>query len=115
MSKLIGFKADQGKNRLSLVIGSMARAIEEIGKVGTFGANKYTDDGWLHVSDGIRRYTDAMLRHNLAHLRGEELDQESGLPHLAHAAWCAIAVLDLNLRLKEKNNAKDDNTAATAS
>ena len=94
----IGFKADQGKNRLGLVIGSMARAMEEIGRVATFGASKYTPDGWLHVDDGETRYKDALLRHLLATYRGEERDHESGLQHLAHAAWCAIAVLDLHLR-----------------
>ena len=39
-----------------------------------------------------------MLRHQQAHLRGEALDPESGLPHMAHAAWCALAVLELDRR-----------------
>lgn len=99
----IGFKADQGKNRMSLVIGSFARAMLEIGKVGTFGANKYSADGWLHVEDGQTRYKDAMLRHFLADCTGDALDEESGLPHLAHFAWCALAMLDLRLREQENN------------
>lgn len=93
-----GYKADAGKNQLSLVILSMARALEAVGQVGTFGANKYSADGWVKVENGQKRYTDALLRHLLADGRGEELDSESGLPHLAHAAWCALAILDLKLR-----------------
>lgn len=105
----VGFKADQGKNRLSLVIGTMARAIEEVGKVGTFGAQKYSDDNWLKVDEAPRRYTDALFRHLLADLRGESEDSESGLPHLAHAAWCALAILDLRLREQQGNiNGKSD-------
>ena len=105
----IGFKADKGKNRLSLVLGTMARAIEEVGKVGTFGAQKYSVDNWIKVDDAPRRYTDALFRHLLADLRGESEDSESGLPHLAHAAWCALAILDLRLREQQGNiNGKSD-------
>jgi hypothetical protein len=41
---------------------------------------------------------DAMIRHMLAHLRGEPKDEESGLDHLAHMAWNALCVLELKLR-----------------
>ena len=102
--KEMGYKADQGKNRLSLVLGTMARAIEEVGRVGTFGAQKYSADNWLKVDDAPRRYTDALFRHLLADLRGESEDSESRLPHLAHAAWCALAILDLRLREQQGNN-----------
>jgi hypothetical protein len=66
--------------------------------VGTFGAEKYTDNGWMDVPDGEARYTDALLRHVLADLGGRSEDEESGLLHAAHAAWNALAVLDLKLR-----------------
>jgi hypothetical protein len=66
--------------------------------VGTFGAEKYTDNGWMDVPDGEARYTDALLRHVLADLGGRSKDEESGLLHAAHAAWNALAVLDLKLR-----------------
>jgi len=100
---VIGFKDDKGKNRLSLVLGTMARAIEEVGKVGTFGAQKYAADNWLKVDDAPRRYTDALFRHLLADLRGEQRDSESGLLHLAHTAWCALAILDLRIREQQGN------------
>lgn len=96
-----GAKLDAGKNRLGLVLGGFARALQEVGKVGTFGANKYTDNGWVEVPDGKRRYTDAMLRHILKEAAGEEVDVDSGLLHAAHAAWNALARLDLMLRQGE--------------
>ena len=96
-----GVKFDAGKNRLGLVLLGFSRALEEVGKVGTFGANKYTDDGWVTVPDGEKRYTDAMLRHLMREGVGEPVDPESGLAHAAHVAWNALARLDLMLRADE--------------
>jgi hypothetical protein len=93
-----GAKFDDGKIRASLVLGTFANALIEVGKVGTFGAKKYSDNGWLEVPNGIERYTDAMLRHWLAEQTGEWLDRESELPHAAHLAWNALARLELILR-----------------
>jgi hypothetical protein len=95
-----GVKLDQGKNRLGLVLGGFPRALKAVGEIGTFGARKYTDNGWESVPDGEKRYTDAMLRHLLAKFEGEENDPESGYTHAAHAAWNALAVLELALRKK---------------
>lgn len=36
---------------------------------------------------------DAGMRHRLKFWAGEDLDPESGLPHLAHAAWHDLALL----------------------
>jgi hypothetical protein len=93
-----GAKLDQGKTRAGLVLLAFARALDAVAQVGTFGANKYTDNGWLSVPNGESRYTDALLRHLLAEGQGEALDPESGLPHASHAAWNALARLDLYLR-----------------
>lgn len=95
-----GAKLDNGKPRHGLVLGAFANALTEVAKVGTFGANKYSDNGWLSVPNGLARYTDAMLRHHFAEAGGEELDEDSGLRHAAHRAWNALAVLELALREK---------------
>lgn len=100
-----GVKYDAGKPRYGLVLGGFPRALERVVQVGTFGANKYSDDGWLTVPGGHARYTDAMLRHHFAEAGGEELDGESGMLHAAHRAWNALAVLELKLIELEKNNA----------
>ena len=93
-----GRKNDAGKIRPGLVLGDFANALTEVTKVGTFGAEKYSDHGWLSVPDGPARYEDAMLRHWLAAKRGEDIDSDSGLSHLAHFAWNALAILELELR-----------------
>ena len=93
-----GVKLDSGKHRPSLVLHSFARALGEVIAVAEFGARKYTPDGWVLVENGVARYTDAMLRHQLALAQGQEEDPESGLPHRAHIAWNALAVLELTLR-----------------
>lgn len=93
-----GAKLDAGKNRLSLILVDFARALQEVGKVATFGANKYTDHGWIAVKNGEQRYTDAMLRHLFKEAEGEMNDPESGLLHAAHTAWNALARLEFELR-----------------
>jgi hypothetical protein len=98
-----GAKLDQGKNRLGLVLFGFSRALQEVGKVGTYGAGKYTDNGWIEVPDGERRYTDAMLRHLFKEGSGETIDTDTGLLHAAHAAWGALARLELILRKGEGN------------
>lgn len=93
-----GAKFDAGKNRLGLVFHGFPHALGAVGLVATFGAEKYTDNGWASVPEGERRYTDAMYRHLLAEGMGEAMDGDSGLLHAAHAAWNALARLELMLR-----------------
>lgn len=83
-----GIKDDAGKVRLSLVPPA---AIVALARVREFGVAKYTDqDSWRLVDD--ERYIDAALRHILAHIDGEALDPDSGLPHLDHA-MCSLALI----------------------
>lgn len=92
-----GAKDDASKTRPSLTIDDFAMAQMAIAEVGTYGANKYSDCGWKYVPDAYRRYTDAGHRHRLVRASGEKRDPESGLLHLAHAAWNAMAVLQIEL------------------
>jgi len=96
-----GAKLDMGKPRVSLVLGGFARALTEVAKVGTYGAKKYTDNGWMEVPNGIERYSDAKMRHQMAEAKGEECDQDTGYLHAAHEAWNALAKLDLMIRARE--------------
>ena len=95
LDALKGLKHDDGKLKPRLIFEGFSRALSEVAKVGTFGANKYTENGWETVENGVARYTDAMYRHLLAESMGEELDAESELKHAAHAAWNALARLEL--------------------
>lgn len=93
-----GAKDDDGKIRPGLVFRGFARALREVARVSTYGANKYTEGGWQSVPNAQVRYEDAKLRHELEAACGDLRDGESGLLHLAHAAWNALAVLELYLR-----------------
>lgn len=90
-----GVKLDTEKPRMDLVLRGFSHAIEDVADVGTYGAHKYTDDGWQSVDNGIERYLSAMIRHYLKYRQGEMYDVESELPHLSHMAWNALAVLEL--------------------
>lgn len=82
-------KADAGKLRISLVPTEIIRAVA---RVRMYGVEKYGDSkSWVNVEP--ERYKDALLRHILAYIDDPDgADEESGLPHLWHAA-CNIAFL----------------------
>jgi hypothetical protein len=86
------------------VIQYFPRAVNAVAEISTFGAKKYAWNGWEGVEDGFNRYSDAMARHLLAEGRGEDFDPDSKLLHAAHAAWGALARLELMLREKEQKN-----------
>ena len=85
----VGRKDDQEKNRLDLIEPEF---IEGVGKVLTFGADKYEPNNWQKVEDAEGRYYAAALRHLIAWRKGEKTDPESGLSHLYHVA-CNIMFL----------------------
>lgn len=93
-----GVKHDTGKPRPTLLVMSLAEAVNEVAKVLTYGAAKYDDDNWRKVPNGVTRYTDALLRHLLAEAMGEEYDPESELLHAAHTAANALIRLEVMLR-----------------
>lgn len=92
-----GAKLDAGKNRVHLCFRGFADALEAVASITSYGAKKYTDDGWHEVPNAISRYLDAANRHYLAYCKGEQYDPESNLLHLAHEAWNVLAVLQLEI------------------
>lgn len=58
------------------------------------GAEKYGPYNWRKNRVRFTVYLEAALRHILAALDGEDLDEESGQPHTAHAMACMAIVLD---------------------
>lgn len=93
-----GAKLDANKPNLDLVLGDFSRALIEVGRIGTFGANKYSKSGWLKVDNAKERYQSAELRHYFKEKIEGEFDLDSGLLHSAHRAWNALAYLELLLR-----------------
>lgn len=76
-------KYDTGKTMYSLIEPAFS---EDLAKVLTMGAQKYGPENWKFIDNAIPRYYDALMRHLEAWRQNEEIDEESGLPHLAHAA-----------------------------
>lgn len=69
------------------------RQLIDVVKVFEFGKEKHGNDfGWKQaVETDMVQYKDALLRHVIAYTTDQKQDQESGLPHLAHAvANCLI-------------------------
>lgn len=82
-------KFDNDKPKLTLV---PRKIIFDIAKVREYGVKKYGDpENWKRVEP--ERYRDAAFRHFMSYLDDPDgVDDESGLPHLAHLA-CNIAFL----------------------
>lgn len=102
-----GVKFDAGKIRMDLVPQD---AIMAIAAVFTYGAIKYDDWNWAKgMRDG--RIDAAYERHRAAYLLGEELDDESGLPHLWHMGCCVLMRISAQLRGVLKDD-RDTNVLA---
>jgi hypothetical protein len=90
----MGDKRDSGKLPLELLPLDALSAVAEVLR---FGASKYAARNW---ESGIAygRVFGALLRHLFAWWRGEELDSETGLSHLAHAGCEVLFLLAFVLR-----------------
>lgn len=86
-------KHDSGKSRPGLL---PPEALLAVSRVMAHGAEKYEAHNWRKVDDRAR-YVDALLRHLLAYLAGEDEDPDSGLPTLAHVACNALFLLECSL------------------
>jgi hypothetical protein len=71
-------------------------ALFELGKVYAFGESKYDDYNFRKGYKWSLSY-DAVQRHLGLFWNREELDKESGLHHLAHAAWHCFTLLFFSL------------------
>ena len=77
-------------------------ALEEVVKVLTHGAQKYSPDNWKHVDNMQERYFNASQRHAWAYKRGEIRDGESGHHHLAHAICNMMFILQYEIDEEKK-------------
>ena len=95
-----GYKLDDGKPMWGLLPPD---AMDELVKVYTFGTKKYAPHNWLKGMDWCRVFA-ALCRHAFAWLSGESYDKETGLHHMAHAAWNAMTLVTY----EKKGIGKDD-------
>lgn len=75
------------------------------------GADKYGPYNWREKKVRYTVYISAALRHLAAALDGEEMDPESGVPHIAHVRACMGILLDA----KATGNLVDDRPVPGAS
>ena len=111
---MTGIKYDSEKPKMNLL---PPKAIVEVAKVLTFGAEKYDAENWRKLDDLQNRYTAGALRHIFAHMDGEKLDPETGLSHMAHALCCLLFKLEIELQdgeSKEEELRETDTTEHTA-
>jgi hypothetical protein len=105
MSKVTGQKDDTEVRVTNAVTGASKgsksrrydlipkQAVGEVAEVYHHGSIKYANHNWRKGYDWGLSY--AALERHLEDFwdRGEDLDPESGLPHMAHAAWHCLALL----------------------
>ena len=100
------YKADAGKPQPDLLQVGMARALRIVQATMEYGALKYEAHSWRKVPNAAQRYFKAAERHRQERLLPQKderpfvlsnLDEESGLPHLAHEIFNLLALLELAL------------------
>lgn len=107
MSDNSGTKQDNGKLRIDLI---PPEAIQALARIYTYGANgipasdqfpgkaePYAERNWEKGMDWGRVFA-ALNRHLWAFWLGEDLDPESGFPHIEHTLWNAAALVTYRLR-----------------
>lgn len=82
-----GRKDDKAKLKYNLVPWI---PFEEVVKVLMAGAEEYGPFNWQQVEHLTERYSNAMMRHLVAYQKGEVIDPQFGIHHLAHAICCGL-------------------------
>ena len=73
--------------------------------ISDYGFKKYGNrDTWMHSEpeEGVSRYLAAGARHAIKAAQGEEIDPESGIPHVYAVLWNAAVVCWHYDKLKER-------------
>lgn len=89
-----GRKDDAGKAPFHLI---PPEVLFELAEVLRYGEAKYAARNWEKGMHWSRPFSAAM-RHLWAWWRGEDLDPESGLPHLSHAICCVAFLVAYRAR-----------------
>lgn len=80
-----------GKPPLSYML-ELDKASRGVSRVLEYGASKYSRNNYKNGGPMAAKefLLDSMLRHAMAYMNGEDLDEESGLPHVYHMACSAM-------------------------
>jgi hypothetical protein len=93
-------KHDSGKSPVFRgVFQYFPKALQAVADISAMGAKKYSWGGWKDSATfaDVHRFEDALGRHLLNEQVEGWYDPESNLLHAAHAAWNALAKLELLL------------------
>jgi hypothetical protein len=93
-------KEDAGKTKWSLL---PMKALEQVVKVFEFGCSKYARDSWRKGFAYSDIY-DAALRHLTDWWEGEDIEDESKLYTISHAAWNVLILVHLVLFFPENDD-----------
>jgi hypothetical protein len=110
MEKGEGRKDDKSKPPVMQILRQFPDAIAQLAKVSEYGHKHYGEsdnnqlwDNWRHVDNAKFRYEQALGRHIL--YQSDYPDKDSGLMHIVHAAWNALAIIQLTI---EEQQATDE-------
>lgn len=96
-NKLTGGQKGMKQARFGLI---PSKPLWEVARVYGYGAEKYANRNWEKGYDWGLSY-DAMMRHLNQFWQGEYLDDESELPHLAHAVFHCLALMQYSEHFPE--------------
>jgi hypothetical protein len=96
-------KFDKNKAPIALI---PPEALTEIANVFAFGAEKYAINDWRRDANNTNwsRTYSSIQRHLMLFWQGEDIDPESGMSHVAHAA---TQIMILLVQLQEGKDADD--------
>jgi hypothetical protein len=98
---------DAGKVGLQFILAMPG--LDQVAKVGDYGAKKY--DQWNYCKGmAWMKLLGSCSRHLAAFIRGQDMDEESGLPHMAHLAYNALMLLGYMENKRELDNRYVENS-----
>ena len=87
----LALRYNDGKPQLVFIL-DFPNAVEGLSNIKSFGAKKYELHNWKR-GRGFRDTISSLLRHLMASA-SEVVDKDSGLPHIDHVVWNALALAE---------------------